>query len=63
MEDVDGFEGHFLETRLIKSVGAVAEGVVALVAEVLRVDVSVEPFGHIGDGEDAEGFRGVPGGG
>lgn len=42
------------------SAAAVGSGV--FLVEVFGVDVAVEPFGHVGDGEDAEVAGGVVGG-
>ena len=52
-EDVNGLEGHVLETGLIKSRLLVTSGGERLV-QILALDVAVEPLGHVGGGEDTK---------
>lgn len=56
IEDIDGLDCHLEETWLVDGIGLQAVGGVVLVLEVRCVDIAVEPFGHVGDGEDTEGF-------
>lgn len=53
LEDVNGLEGHFLETGLVEG-GLFVTGGRERLVEVLAVDVAVEPFGHIGGSENTE---------
>lgn len=62
VEDVNGLEGHFLETGLVSGIALVTRWVVALVLKVFLPDVTVKPLGHVGDGEDTKGTLGVRGG-
>jgi hypothetical protein len=54
VEDVDGLEGHLLETGEVRGCGLLARGVVGEFLEVVLVDVTVEPDGQVGRGEDTE---------
>ena len=62
MEDGEGFECHLFETWLVCCCSAAAVGSGVFPIKVFGVDITVEPFGHIGDGEDAEVAGGVVGG-
>lgn len=53
LKDVNGLEGHLLETGLVESGLLVTSGRKSLV-QVLAVDVAVKPLGHVGGGEDTE---------
>jgi len=59
VENIDGLEGHVLETWLVEGISFATVRGILLVAEVGWVDVAVEPLGHVGDGEDTEGLAAV----
>ena len=59
LEDINGFQGHLFQTRLVKSIAHFAVGAVALVLEVLWVHIAVQPFGHVEDGEDPKGLGAI----
>lgn len=60
VEDVDGFESHILETRLVRSICLVASRRVLVATGVVRVHIAVQPLRHVGDGEQTESlFIGV----
>lgn len=55
LKDVNGFESHLFETGLIEGWRFVPGRRKRLV-EVLAVDITVKPLGHVGCGEDTEGL-------
>lgn len=57
VEDVDGFEGHVLESGYVGGSSRAVPGLVGL--HVLREDVSVEPSRHGRRREESEGTVGV----
>lgn len=59
MENLESLEGHLLETWLVGGAGVGSiRGSLGLV-EVLGVHVTIEPLGHVADGEDTQSLGGV----
>ena len=66
VENVNGLESHVLQTGLVIRILGGPVGVVLLALEVVRVDVAVEPGGHVAGGEESKGsgvIRGLRKGG
>lgn len=55
VEDINGLEGHLLETGLVIGVLVRTIRIVLLVFQIFLVDISVEPFSHDASGEDTKG--------
>jgi hypothetical protein len=55
LKDINGLEGHLLETGLVESGSLVTSRGERLV-QVLAVDVTVQPLSHVGGAEDTQGL-------
>lgn len=54
MQDVNSLESHLLQAGLVDCSGAAAVGSGLRDLGVVLVDVSVQPLGHVGHGEDTQ---------